>query len=68
MIDYEYPFKKLEKYRELKDKYLPVFMKENNLDESFSVPEDTHLYGIWENRPFFRLLCLIAEQEAKKRI
>lgn len=53
MIDYEYPFKKLEKYRELKDKYLPVFMKENNLDESFSVPEDTHLYGIWENRPFF---------------
>lgn len=66
MIDYEYPFNKLEKYHELKDKYLPEFMEENDLDETFSVPEDIHLYGIWENRPFFRLLYLIADQESVK--
>ena len=64
MIDYEYPLKKLEKYCELKDKYLPIFMKENNIDESFNIPEGNYSCRNWKTNGFFRLLYLIGYQES----
>ena len=67
IIEYEYSDKVLEKYLELKDKYLPKFKEENELNDYFNVSEDVHLYGIWENRPFFRLLYNIASLEASEK-
>ena len=67
IIEYEYPDKVLEKYLELKDKYLPKFKEENELNDSFDVSEEVHLYGIWENRPFLRLLYNIASLEASEK-
>ena len=67
IIDYEFPTKRLEKYLELKEKYFPKFMKDNDLDESFNVPEEDHLYARLDNRPFFRLLFEIAYLELTDR-